>query len=72
MGNIDYNLVKRKIEIERCPEHSEHPKFEKTNKGFSVNACCEEFRSEMLEKIKIIMAEETKSAIGKMLKNAFK
>ena len=72
MENIDYNSVKRKIERERCTKHNENPKFEKTSKGFNISACCEEFRSKMLKKTEKIMAEETKLAVEKMLKKAFR
>ncbi len=72
MENIDYNSVKRKIERERCSKHNKHPKFEKTSKGFNISACCEEFRSKMLKKTETIMAEETKSAVEKMLKKSFR
>lgn len=72
MKHIDYSSVKRKIEKEKCNEHNEHPKFEKTGKGFNILACCEEFRSEMVKKTEKIMTEETKAAIEKMLKKSFR
>ncbi|TXD81491.1 hypothetical protein ESY86_17740 [Subsaximicrobium wynnwilliamsii] len=72
MEYIDYSSVKQKIERENCSKHKKHPKFEKTSKGFEILACCEEFRSDMIKRTKKIMAEETKSAIERMLKNTFK
>ena len=72
MEHIDYNSVKRKIERERCFKHNQNPKFEKTFKGFNITACCEEFRSKMIKKTEKIMAEETKVAVEKMLKKAFR
>lgn len=72
MEHIDYNSVKRKIERERCIEHNQHSKFEKTFKGFNISACCEEFHSKMIKKTEKIIADETKIAVEKMLKNAFR
>lgn len=72
MENIDYNSVKRKIEKERCLLHNEHPKFEKTHNGFNITACCEEFRSKMIQRSESIMADETKLAIDKMMRKAFR
>ena len=65
METIDYNSAKRKIERERCNEHHEHPKFNKTVKGFTISACCDDFRTEMIKKAKQVMAEETKTALAK-------
>ena len=72
MEKIDYNSVKRKIEKERCNIHNSSPKFEKTSKGFNITACCEEFRSKAIKKSEVIVREETKLALQKMLKNAFR
>lgn len=70
--NIDYASVKRKIQSEKCKVHNEHPRFKKTQKGFDISACCTHFRSEMLKRTKTVMTEETKSALEKMIKKAFK
>ncbi len=72
MENIDYASVKRKIEREKCFKHNKYPKFEKTTKGFNISACCEEFQTEIVKKTEKIIAEETKSAIEKMMKKAFR
>ena len=72
MDNIDFNSIKRKIEKDRCNKHNEHPKFEKTSKGFNITACCEEYRSKILKKTEVIVAEETKLAVEKMLKKSFR
>jgi hypothetical protein len=72
MASIDYNSVKRKLEKERCSKHHQKPKFEKTLKGFNISACCEEFRSKMTKKTESIMADESKLAVEKMLKKAFR
>lgn len=64
--------MSRKIENEICATHSQHPKFEKTDVGFSITACCEEFRSKMLERAEEIMVEETKKTLEQMLKGMFK
>ena len=72
MDHLDYTSVKRKIEREKCLKHNEHPKFERTGNGFNILACCEEFRTKMLQKTENIMADETKSAIEKMLKKTFR
>ena len=72
MEKIDYASVKRKIESEKCKVHNEHPRFKKTQKGFDISACCTDFRSEMLKRTKIVMTEETKLALEKMIKKAFR
>jgi hypothetical protein len=72
MENIDFNSIKRKIEKEKCSKHNQHPKVEKTAKGFNILACCEYFRSQMTKKMEKVMAEEIKSSIEKMLKKSFK
>lgn len=72
MEHINFNSVKRKIEKERCNKHNQHPKVEKTPKGFEISACCEDFRNKMIEKMKKVVAEETKISIEKMLKKSFR
>ncbi|MEE6127864.1 hypothetical protein V2E39_10760 [Chryseobacterium arthrosphaerae] len=72
MSELDYNSIKRKIENESCSEHNKHPQFIKTFKGFEIKACCENFRSQLVEKSKKIVAEETKKTIENMMKNIFK
>jgi len=72
MEHINFNSVKRKIEKERCSKHNKHPKVQKTSKEFEVSACCEEFRKKMIAKLEIVMAEETKISIEKMLKKSFR
>ncbi|TPD73752.1 hypothetical protein [Flavobacterium microcysteis] len=69
---LDYNAIKRKIESETCSKHNEKPEFKKNIKGFEINACCEEFRGKLAKKAEKIVVDETKSAMEKMLKNAFK
>lgn len=69
---LDYNAIKRKIESESCVKHNANAEFKKTLKGFEINSCCEEFRSKLNAKAQKIVAEQTKSAMEKMLKNAFK
>lgn len=72
MANFDYNSVSRKIENEICSTHSQHPKFKKTDVGFSITACCDEFRLKMVERAKEIMVEETKITLDRMLNKMFK
>lgn len=72
MSDLDYNLIKRKIESQKCSEHNKNPKFIKTSSGFEIKACCENFRSEVIKKSENIIADETKKAIEKMMKNIFK
>jgi len=72
MSDLDYNSIKRKIESQKCSEHNENPEFRKTSKGFEIKACCENFRSELIQKSEKIIAEETKKSIEKMMKNIFK
>lgn len=72
MAHIDYNSIKRKVERERCTKHNQNPKFKKTLKGFEIAACCEEFRSKVIKKTERIVADETKIAVEKMLKKAFR
>lgn len=69
---LDYSAIKRKIESETCSKHNVKPEFKKTSKGFEINACCEEFRSKLNAKTQKIVTEQTKSAMEKMFKNAFK
>lgn len=72
MENIDYNSVKRKVERELCVIHNQHPKFERTNNGFNISACCEAFQSKIVKKTETIMADEIEVAIDKMLTKAFR
>lgn len=72
MSDLDYNSIKRKIESQKCSEHNKNPQFIKTSKGFQIKACCENFRSELVNESEKIIAEETKKAIEKMMKNIFK
>ena len=72
MDDLDYSSIKRKIENQKCQEHYENPKFIKTSKGFEIKACCEKFRTEIIKKSEKIIAEETKKAIEKMMKNIFR
>lgn len=72
MSELDYNSIKRKIENQTCTEHKMNPKFIKTLKGFEITACCESFRSELVEKSRKIMTDETKKTIENMIKNIFK
>jgi hypothetical protein len=69
---LDYSVIKRKIESEVCIEHNVRPQFIKTTKGFQINCCCEEFKKKLLEKAQKYVAEQTKLAVDKMLKKAFK
>jgi len=69
---LDYSVIKRKIESEVCIEHNVPPQFIKTTKGFQINCCCEEFKKILLEKAQKYVAEQTKLAVDKMLKKAFK
>lgn len=72
MNELDYNSIKRKIEIQKCPEHKEHPKFIKNSKGFEIKACCENFRSQLITKSEKVIAEETEKALEKIMKGIFK
>lgn len=69
---LDYGAIKRKVESEVCSEHNEHPKFKITAGGFQIISCCEGFKMKLTEKIKKYITEETKIAVQKMLKKAFK
>lgn len=69
---LDYNAIKRKIESETCKSHNTKPEFKKTSNGFQINSCCEEFKNTLTDKAHKIIAEQTKSAMQKMLKKAFK
>lgn len=69
---LDYDVIKRKIESEVCSEHNEHAKFTKTTEGFQINSCCESFKMKLTEEINRNITEQTKTAIQKMLKKAFK
>lgn len=72
MEIIDSNSAKRKIERERCNKHHEHPEFNKTGKGFTISAYCEDFRIKMIKKQEQVVAEETKAALAKMIKRSFR
>jgi len=69
---LDYSTIKRKIENEKCREHNSHPEFVKTATGFQINSCCDDFKDRLVEEAKKIITAETKSAIQKMMKKAFK
>lgn len=69
---LDYNAIKGIIEIEKCLEHNTYPKFIKSEKGFEINSCCEKFKGKLIEKVKKIVTEQTKSSIQQMMKKAFK
>mgnify|MGYP006430663883 CR=1 FL=1 len=66
MKNIDYNKVKRKVEREKCPLHGEKPKFNKKHNGFTINTCCNKFRSKMIKKSEKIIKVEVVNSMNKM------
>jgi peptidyl-prolyl cis/trans isomerase len=72
MSSINYSNIKSRIERYSCPEHRERPKFTITSDGFTITACCEKFRTSLINEAKSAVEEETQKAIEKMLKNAFK
>ena len=72
MDTLDYSAIKRKIERECCSEHGENAKFIKTNDGFKMQTCCDNFGNTMSKKAEKIVGEETQNAINKMMKNIFK
>jgi len=72
MSDINYYNIQRSIERNTCPEHGKHPKFSKTINGFSITACCENFRASLVKKAENAVAEETKKAIEKIFKDAFR
>ncbi|MCT3975237.1 hypothetical protein HZQ07_18110 [Elizabethkingia anophelis] len=72
MNNINYHNIKARIESKTCPEHGEHPKFIKTLKGFSIRACCEDFKNKIAKKAEETVIKETKVAIEKIMRDAFK
>lgn len=72
MSGINYSNIKNRIEKKSCPKHGKHPKFTQTAEGFSITACCENFRSSLIEEAKTAIAEETRRSIENMFRNAFK
>lgn len=72
MSEINYYNIQRSIENKICPEHGEHPKFTKTPEGFSINACCESFRSALMKIAEEAIMKETQEAIERMMKGVFK
>lgn len=71
-NSINYNNVKAHIERKLCPEHSQHPTFTKTANGFTINACCEAFKSTLIKEAEKVIKIELEKAISQMFKNAFK
>ncbi|MDV3560260.1 hypothetical protein CMT75_12385 [Elizabethkingia anophelis] len=72
MSEINYYNIQTSIESKTCPEHGKHPKFTKTPEGFSINACCENFRSVLMETAQEAITKETQEAIERMMKGIFK
>lgn len=70
---IDYDVIKRKIESEVCPEHNEHSEFKKSAEGFQISACCEDFKIKLNEKTKIYITEQKKKTTSdsKKMENNF-
>ncbi|GEM52647.1 hypothetical protein F0358_14355 [Empedobacter brevis] len=71
MNDLNYDSIKNKIESEVCPIHQKNAVFVKTTESFNIAACCEDFKTEMIEKSNYIVAEETKKNIDNILKKAF-
>ena len=69
---INYDKLKNQIESKLCPEHSKHPIFTKTSEGFTINACCEKFRTSLIEYAEKAIEEEVQKSISEMLNKAFK
>jgi len=69
---LDYNVIKRKIEKESCKIHHEKAVFKKSIKGFTIQTCCQEFEKIIGLKSEKIIAEETKKAVETSLKKMFK
>ena len=69
MKNIDYNKVKRKVEREKCPFHGEKPEFQKKHNGFTINTCCDEFRSKMIKKSEKVIEDEVANSMNEIIKN---
>lgn len=69
---LDYSSIKRKIQNETCRQHGVKAKFDITNSGFSIDACCEVFINKLTIKAEKLIAEETESVVDKMLRNVFK
>ncbi|WP_313102888.1 hypothetical protein [Empedobacter sp.] len=43
MDKINYEFIKDIIELEKCSDHNESPKFIETKDGFRIIACCDDF-----------------------------
>ncbi len=72
MNRFDYKFLKYKIEFEVCPEHNENPKFIESANGYSIIACCENFKTTMIEKSTILVNEQTLKNLDEILKKALK
>lgn len=66
------SIVKKKLESHICSTHAKHPTVTVTNKGFSLQCCCDEFKSNLVALTKEYIGQETKKAIEDELRDAFR
>ncbi len=72
MNRFDYKFLKYKIEFEVYSEYNENPKFNESANGYSIIACCENFKTKMIEKSTILVNEQTIKNLDEIFKKALR
>ena len=68
MEKINYEFIKDIIELEKCSDHNESPKFIETKDGFRIIACCDDFTTRMIEKSTILITEQSLKSVLSIIK----
>lgn len=64
--------IKRRLEKNQCPTHLKNPTITVSGDQFSMQCCCEEFKTKLIELTKQYAAEQVKKDIEDSLRKAFR
>jgi hypothetical protein len=69
MDIVNKDLIKEKLQIQKCDVHGTHPEIEIKNGGISIKGCCVEFEN----KLSSIAADlATENVADNIIGNLFK
>ena len=69
---MDLRSVKHSLERERCRVHGNKPEITVVGQSLNFKCCCDKFKSELVKKSEILIAQQAKSDIENSLKNLFR
>ncbi|MDM1550566.1 MULTISPECIES: hypothetical protein [Empedobacter] len=72
MSKSNFKDIKRVIEMEICHVHNKKPTFIESNNDIDIIACCDDFKTKMVEKFSILIAERSIKNVENIFKKAFK